>query len=122
MKNYQQFNKAISKSISSNGNEILLFANDNVENIGGTVKVHKNTNVCCVNEKKEVLWWIQDFTEFFKMKTPSLTEKEIEAVWKFRSYTNIWIENEQLMAFNCRGFTCKINVQNGEILEVEFEK
>lgn len=46
MKNYQQFNKAILKTIPCNGNEILLFDYDNVENIGGEIKVYKNRNVC----------------------------------------------------------------------------
>lgn len=116
------FNLNIQNVLNFEDNEIILFDDSKIVNLKSDVTVPSYRNICCRQNDGTIKWWIQDYADYLKNKTPGLSDKEIELVWKFRSYTSVWEEGGKLKAFNSQGLTCTIDPTSGQMLEIEWER
>lgn len=84
----------------------------------------ENENVYCLNRSGKLIWKIppdEGIHEIIKMNTNSLFEGKKYYESKC-PYTGIDIVNGELYLYNWCGFSMKVDVNTGQILNVDFVK
>lgn len=116
-----QFNKHIAKRLELKNKSILLFAID-VSNLNSEVKVPRQQNICCVDDKGEILWWVEGISDFIIKRNPGLNIETVREGWKNLSQNNVWFEDGVLKSFVSDGYVFRIDVKSGQIIDMESEK
>ena len=116
-----QFDKHIAKKLDLDNKSILLFAND-VSNLNSQMKVSPHQNICCVDYKGEILWWVEGISDFIIKRNPGLNIETVQEGWKGSSHNNIWFEDGNLKSFVSDGYVFTIDVKSGYIINMESEK